>query len=239
MIVLNGAGLPTLLRYRDSVEHATAHLGRLARPRHISRLRDTLQAGFVTGIDNDCFSAWDMPRFVRQLHVIDRAVFGGDPSWCQRIRPWARDWPLPGPPPRELPAVHPNLKFVVVPDVPFDARATLARFFQWAPMMSHLPLAFCLQDGAHTAGVPWHWPGLRCLFMAGSTSYKLSADMTALCREGKARGLWIHCGRVNTTRRIRQLHDHGCVDSIDGSGLDRFRDQRLPAALAAAAERGR
>jgi hypothetical protein len=34
--------------------------------------------------------------------------------------------------------------------------------------------------------------------MAGSTDFKLSDQMAAICREGKRRGLWIHAGRVNT-----------------------------------------
>ncbi|GAB3902390.1 hypothetical protein GCM10029964_092800 [Kibdelosporangium lantanae] len=230
-------GLPTLLRCRAQYAELGAHLGRLARPRHIGRLLETLDAGFLVGVDNDAFSDWNAERFCVQIGRIEKALFG------RVLRPWERvdpvatippeSWALIGmTPPAPLPAWHPNLLFVTVPDVPCDARATLDRFAAWAGMVSHLPLAFCVQDGAEAAGIPWDWPNLRCLFMAGSTGYKLSQEMADICREGKRRGLWIHGGRVNTRRRIRYMLGLGCVDSVDGSGFDKFRDAHLGWGLA-------
>ncbi|ONI88165.1 hypothetical protein ALI22I_20475 [Saccharothrix sp. ALI-22-I] len=128
-------------------------------------------------------------------------------------------------------AWHPNLLFVTVPDVPFDARGTARRFCEWATLLSHLPLAFCVQDGAEKVGIPWDWPNLRALFMAGSTKYKLSQEMADICREGKRRGLHIHGGRVNTLNRIRHMIRLECVDSIDGSGFDRWRDTYIGGGL--------
>jgi hypothetical protein len=63
--------------------------------------------------------------------------------------------------------------------------------------------------------------------LAGSTEYKLSAEMADICREGKRRGLWIHGGRVNSRRRSRYMLGLECVDSIDGTGFDKFRDTHL------------
>lgn len=237
MYLLNGGGLPTLLRCRDQYAEHGVNLGRLARPRHIGRLRDTLDNGFKVGIDNDAFSDWSLDRYCVQIGRIEEALYGRILTPYERIAPlatmppecWAAIGKAPSAP---LPAWHPNLLFVTVPDVPFDAKATLRRFGEWAGLVSHLPLAFCVQDGAADIGIPWDWPNLRCLFMAGSTAYKLSTEMADLCREGKRRGLWIHGGRVNTRRRIRYMLGLGCVDSIDGSGFDKFRDMHLGWGLA-------
>jgi hypothetical protein len=207
-------------------------LGRLARPRHISRLRETLDAGFKTGIDNDAFSEWNETAFIRQIGHIEQAVYGRVLRPYERVSPLATmpatSWAAIGAtPPAQLPSWHPNLLWATVPDVPMDARGTLARFGDWAGMMSHLPLAYCVQDGAGDVGIPWDWPTLTCLFMAGSTEYKLSEEMADICREGKRRGLWIHAGRVNSRRRIRYLLGLQIVDSCDGTGFDKHRDTHL------------
>jgi hypothetical protein len=67
--------------------------------------------------------------------------------------------------------------------------------------------------------------------IGGSTDFKLSDQMAAICQEGKRRGLWIHAGRVNTRDRIDHMLGLGFVDSIDGSAFDKFRDTHLPWAL--------
>jgi hypothetical protein len=229
--LLNGGGLPTLQRCRDQYRAGDTHLGRLARPRHIGKLLETLDAGFKVGVDNDAFCNWDLPAFVRQIGHIERAVFGRVLTHAERISALASlglDSSSMGLlPPAPLPPWHENLLFVTVPDVPFDAAATARRFAEWAPLLSHLPLALCVQDGAGDVGIPWSWPGLRCLFMAGSDAYKCSTEMAEICREGKRRGLWIHGGRVNSRRRIRYMLSLDCVDSIDGTGFDKFRDTHL------------
>jgi hypothetical protein len=237
VLLLNGGGLPTLQRCRQQYSNGAAHLGRLARPRHIGKLRETLDAGFKVGIDNDAFSDWSQERYVVQIGRIEQALYGRVLKPYERISPLATmpadSWAAIGmTPPASLPAWHQNLLFVTVPDVPFDATATLRRFVDWAAMTSHLPMAFCVQDGADAAGIPWDFPNLHCLFMAGSTAYKLSTEMVDICREGKRRGLWIHGGRVNTRKRIRYMHSLGCVDSIDGSGFDQWRDTHLGWGLA-------
>jgi hypothetical protein len=87
MDVLNGGGLPTLLRCREQIPHAREHLGRLARPRHISRLRDTLDAGIRTGVDNECYSSWNEKLFVRQLGIIETALYGRPLTMTERLSP--------------------------------------------------------------------------------------------------------------------------------------------------------
>jgi hypothetical protein len=235
VLILSGGGLPTLEKWRDQHTAGPRHLGRLARPRHASRLRDTLDAGFRVGVDNDAFSDWNLPLFAKMVHTVQRQVFGRVLSPRERLGVLAplgvfgAPIELPGsPPPPPPPPWHENLLWLTVPDVPFDAAMTAKRWSVWAPLMAGLPLALCVQDGAGDVGIPWDWPGLRCLFMAGSTEYKLSSEMADICREGKKRGLWIHCGRVNSRKRIKYLLGLDFVDSIDGTGFDRYRNAHLP-----------
>lgn len=236
-MLLNGGGLMTMERCRAQYDPAGLHLGQLARPRHIARVGEMLAAGFQVGVDNDAFSRWSLPRFVAMIGVIELALYGRVLTHRERIAPLASlglDAPGMGlAATSPLPPWHKGLLFITVPDVPFDARATARRWSEWAPLLSHLPLALCVQDGAGDVGIPWDWPNLRCLFMAGSTEYKLSGEMADICRDGKRRGLHIHAGRVNSRRRIRYLLGLGdVVDSIDGTAFDRFRDTHLGWGLA-------
>ena len=232
VMLLNGGGVDTLIRCRDQYPHGATHLGKLARPRDIVSLGPTLDAGFKTGVDNEVYCGWDLNKFVRQIGYIERATFGRTLTHRERmsaLAPLGLDSPamgLPGTAP--LPRWHKNLLWVTVPDVVGDAKATARRWSEWAPLLSHLPLALCVQDGAGDVGIPWSWPNLRALFMAGTTGYKLSNEMADICQEGKKRGLLIHCGRVNSRRRIRYLRGLHFVDSIDGSGFDTYRDTHLP-----------
>ena len=88
MLILNGGGLPTLQRCREQYAAGATHLGRLARPRHIGQLRETLDAGFKTGLDNDAFSKWDQGAFIRQIGHVEQAVYG------RVLRPFERIGPL-------------------------------------------------------------------------------------------------------------------------------------------------
>ena len=232
MLILNGGALPTLEGWRSKNPKAQRHLGRLARPRHCSDLRETMDAGIPVGVDNEAFAKWNEPLFIKMLGRLETALYGRPVRMSERFAPLAAGMGLDMtqlglPAETTLPPWHKNLLFVTVPDVPFDAKGTERLWQQWTPLMSHLPLALCVQDGAGDIGIPWNTPNLRCLFMAGSTSYKLSDEMAAICREGKARGLHIHAGRVNSRARIRYMLSLGIVDSIDGSGFDTWRDTHL------------
>lgn len=242
MLNLNGGGVETLLKARKEIPYADTHLGRLCAPRNISDIELVLKAGFPTGVDNDVFCKWNLPKFVAQIGTIEAAVYGRRLGTAERLSPLLtscfRGADAPGFDSfttADLPPIDPNLLFVTVPDVVGDAEATLRRFREWAPMLLHLPVAFCVQDGAAEAGIPWDWPNLRCLFMAGSTTYKLGAEMADICREGKRRGLHIHCGRVNSKKRIRYLLGLDYVDSFDGTSYNRWRNKHLPGALELAA----
>lgn len=121
--------------------------------------------------------------------------------------------------------------FAVAPDVVGDAVATYERSLPWLPKIRALgyPAAFVLQDGAADDLIPWD--DFDCLFIGGSTDYKLSAEARAWVAEAKRRGKWVHMGRVNSERRFKYAAAIGC-DSADGTFLTFGPDTNLPKLLA-------
>lgn len=120
---------------------------------------------------------------------------------------------------------QPRLLWVVVPDVVGKSRETLSLFGEWQYRLVGLPLAFVGQDGQEPHDVPWD--DITCLFIGGSTKWKLSHDAAALAIEAKHRGKLVHMGRVNSRRRIRHAQMFAC-DSIDGSSASMFGDTYIP-----------
>jgi hypothetical protein len=120
--------------------------------------------------------------------------------------------------------------FVACPDVVGNAKATLNLFPVWRLRIrdSGLPVALVGQDGLEEEQVPWD--EIDALFLGGSTAWKLGSAAQELAGQAKARGKWIHMGRVNSRKRIRTAFDFRC-DSIDGSGFSRWPDIRLPKGL--------
>lgn len=117
--------------------------------------------------------------------------------------------------------------FVTAPDVVGDAASTLARWPFWAQLLTglgHKP-AFVAQDGLTPARVPWD--ALGALFIGGSTAYKESAEARTLCGIAKAKGIWVHWGRVNGKRRYELAVKAG-ADSIDGTGFSMYPDTNIP-----------
>lgn len=111
---------------------------------------------------------------------------------------------------------HTRALFATAPDVVGDALATLARS---RPMLARIrevgyPAALVGQDGMAPAMVPWD--EMDCLFVGGTTAWKLGEEARVLMREAKVRGKWLHMGRVNSERRIRYARTQGC-DSVDGT----------------------
>lgn len=121
--------------------------------------------------------------------------------------------------------------FAVAPDVVGDAQATFARSTPWLPKIRALgyPAAFVLQDGATDDLIPWD--DFDCLFIGGSTEYKLGSEARAYVAEAKARGKWVHMGRVNSEKRWLYAAAIGC-DSVDGTFLTFGPDVNLPKLLA-------
>ena len=120
--------------------------------------------------------------------------------------------------------------FATAPDVVGDAAATLERSAPFLPLIRALgyPAALVAQDGLEDLEVPWD--EFDVLFIGGSTEWKLGPAARSLIREAKERGKWVHCGRVNSERRYRIMHEAGC-DSVDGTFLTFGPDILLPRLL--------
>jgi hypothetical protein len=121
--------------------------------------------------------------------------------------------------------------FAVAPDVVGDAAATLARSAPWLGVIRQLglPAAFVAQDGLEHHAIPW--ADFDALFIGGSTAWKLGAHAQRIAAAAKARGHWLHMGRVNSERRLRYARHIGC-DSVDGTYLAFGPDVNLPRLLA-------
>jgi hypothetical protein len=144
---------------------------------------------------------------------------------------------------RRLPG-HADCQFAVAPDVVADHDATLER--SW-PMLRRIretvgSVALCAQNGATPDDLPWEYIDviflagivecLRCDYMPAVTDlpmkscpnghvlteWKVGAIAEAIAAEGKARGKWVHMGRVNTLSRLIRASRMGC-DSADGTFL--------------------
>jgi hypothetical protein len=121
--------------------------------------------------------------------------------------------------------------FAVAPDVVGDAQATLERSLPWLPKIRQLgyPVAFVAQDGFESTEVPWD--DFDVLFIGGSTTWKLGPYARQAVAEAKARGKWVHMGRVNSERRWMYADAIG-VDSCDGTFLTFGPDVNLPRLMA-------
>lgn len=107
---------------------------------------------------------------------------------------------------------RPTCQFVTVPDVVGNADATAKRWQQYAPELAEWPLAYVAQDGLETLPAVEY----ACLFIGGSTEYKLGATVRSLVNQAKQAGKWVHMGRVNSQKRMLYAYRIGC-DSFDGS----------------------
>jgi hypothetical protein len=151
----------------------------------------------------------------------DNAVFGGKYpgddaylAWLEQRRQFA-----------------PWCRFVTAPDVVGDAVATLERSLPLLPQIRALGflVAFVAQDGLEDMEVPWD--AFDCLFIGGSTAWKLGPGARRLVEQAKRRGKWVHMGRVNSRKRYQYAATIGC-DSADGTFIAFGPDQNLPQVLA-------
>lgn len=156
------------------------------------------EPGVTWAADNGCFSArWDADKWW---------------AWLERN------------------AVHADsCLFAVAPDAVGDAAQTLAMSAPWMPRIRALGyrVAFVAQDGLETLADLIPWDAFDCLFIGGSTEWKLSDHARKLTAEAKQRGKWVHMGRVNSAQRM-QLAAWWGVDSCDGTFLAFGPDVNLP-----------
>lgn len=122
-------------------------------------------------------------------------------------------------------------RFVTCPDVVADAHGTLLRWPFWSRLIRGVGFvpALAAQDGLTSTDVPWSEIG--ALFIGGSTEWKLGPHAATLIGYAKARGLWVHVGRVNSRHRIWHFARLG-ADSWDGGQYSMFPDRRIPEGVA-------
>lgn len=123
--------------------------------------------------------------------------------------------------------------FATAPDVVGDAAATWERSRDVLPAIQALGYraALVAQDGLEHVD----WDAIDCLFVGGSTAWKLSEPAYGFVREAKRRGKWAHMGRVNSQRRLLAAALAG-YDSADGTFLAFGPDTNLPRLTAWLAE---
>lgn len=134
-------------------------------------------------------------------------------AWLVKNAPWAD-----------------SCAFATAPDVVGDAAATLERSVPWLQPIRGLgyPAALVAQDGLEDLTVPWD--DFDVLFIGGSTEWKLGPQARDLAAQAKARGKWVHMGRVNSERRFVYARAIGC-DSVDGTYLRFGPTTNLPKLL--------
>lgn len=159
--------------------------------------------------------AWSAPETLGLLPnrwAMDNGAFSGfDPAAYMRML--------------EVFYRQPGCLWVTCPDVVGDAAATFALWPFWSKVVRGLRLraAWVAQDGVH----PEITPDFDALFIGGTTEFKEGPVAATLIGFAKARGKWVHMGRVNTQRRYVLAARLG-VDSVDGTGFSRFPNEKVP-----------
>ena len=181
-------------------------------------VRDAMKAGLLDFIDTPRQGNVPVPgvAWCADNGCFNEATYGGDDAWFAWLQRRAVDVA--------------SCRFATAPDVVGDAEASLARSRPWLPRIRALgyPAALVAQDGLERLEVPWD--EFDVLFIGGTTEWKLGAGARSLVREAKARGMWVHMGRVNSGKRWRYAEAIGC-DSVDGTTLAQFPDATLPDVL--------
>jgi len=109
--------------------------------------------------------------------------------------------------------------FVCLPDIVGHAGLTLSLFEHFEARTNGLPRALVLQDGIGALADRIPWEKIHAVFVGGSDNFKIAPEAFAVCRCARMLGKWVHVGRVNNEKRVRDWL--GLADSIDGSGISR------------------
>lgn len=166
-------------------------LGLLVQPLTRAYLENASMYSWI-GIDNGCFSEVGRRRF-------------SPTGYIEMIRD-------------AMARHHDQVVFATAPDVVSDWPETLRRSRPFLPRIRETgcPAALVLQDGATPESVPWD--EIDCVFVGGSTEWKLGCESREICDEASRRRLWVHMGRVNSLTRMLIAVAFGC-DSVDGTYL--------------------
>jgi hypothetical protein len=238
VLLLSTTGLKTLYDHPDPDTGAEVHegLGRLLTPRHFCSAQETAVRGIAWACDNDGYNGVDEDAFLKMIGKVEnvpgcRFVCVPDVIRCggyidratkQHVAGCGRTMDGYG----GAGACHCEVSELRIG----DARLTRQRFDEWQPLLAQtgLPLALVLQDGQEDVDVPWEQ--IAAVFVGGSTEFKEGAIARAICLEAKARGKWVHFGRVNSKRRMA-IALAGGADSVDGTKFVRWRKTHLNTGL--------
>lgn len=101
-----------------------------------------------------------------------------------------------------------------------DPVGTLEQFDEWEQKIHSrgYPVALVAQDGMENYIDDIPYAKLECIFLGGSTEWKLGAGARAVTDDAIRHGKWVHMGRVNSAQRLIVAHKMG-VDSADGTKL--------------------
>ncbi|GGO62976.1 hypothetical protein [Nonomuraea cavernae] len=180
-------------------------------------IREQVAAGRLGAILNPA-SGNGLPEV--GLFGVDNAVYGGKYpgnrkylKYLERFVPYAD-----------------RCLFVTAPDEVGDAFATVARSRCMLKEIRAMgfPAALVAQDFMEFCPL-WDWDEFDCLFIGGSTAWKLSPAAENLGRIANSIGIWTHVGRVNSLLRYRIVR---WALSVDGTYLQRAGpDRALPTVL--------
>jgi hypothetical protein len=154
---------------------------------------------FPYALDNGAFSCWDA-----RANTFDAEKWAKVESGWKRLLFWAQAAPA-------------KARWAIVPDVPGNSAATLARWEQFAPVVQRagIPLALAVQNGMDAATVRALKPPPVVICVGGDTEWKWgTAEMW--CREFPR----VHVLRCNAPAKLALLESWGC-ESTDGTGWSR------------------
>ena len=110
--------------------------------------------------------------------------------------------------------------WIVVPDCVGNKARTLEMLRSWAPRLEKYRQLIAVQDGMSALDIACYLEGGAGIFVGGSTDWKLE-KLAYWGDVARSYGVMLHCGRVNTMKRIKLCIDNGYT-SFDGSGVSRF-----------------
>ena len=112
--------------------------------------------------------------------------------------------------------------FTVVPDIVAGGGASLDFSLSWLRRVQDASpnVLIPVQDGMVISDVEHLLGDQVGIFIGGGDVFKLTT-MDAWCELGRRRGCWVHVGRVNSAKRIKQCAMAGAT-SFDGSSASRY-----------------
>lgn len=135
------------------------------------------------------------------LWMLDNGAFSGnfdEPRWLKQVG--------------KLLPYSEQCRGIVAPDavildkagkfVKGDWHKTLQRLERYSPIIRGFgyPVAYALQDDHPLEEMPWHL--FDVLFVAGTTKYKVSAQVEQIAKEAIRLGRRVHIGRVSSEKRV-------------------------------------